>query len=318
VKNYTFVDYCTQGYSAFVAILVLLFHNGTVPAWPSIVAAHVAAIALTHVLIHSHAANRTNKALEFLRHFYPVLLYTWFFCETGLLNRMFFTQYLDPAVIRLEETLFGCQPSILLMDKLPYLAISELFYASYFSYYIMIAGIGIALYIRERRHFFHYVSVVSFVFYICYIIYIYLPVIGPRHFFGEMGASLPADLARYDLEALYPEAVQKGFFFKLMGIIYVLAEAPGAALPSSHVAIALTTVFFSFLYLRRIRYIHLAIAILLCISTVYCRYHYAVDVVAGVITAAVLVPCGNWLYFRLRSPALERKLILGPGIAGNN
>jgi membrane-associated phospholipid phosphatase len=84
-------------------------------------------------------------------------------------------------------------------------------------------------------------------------------------------------------------------------------EAPGAALPSSHVAVALCTVFFSFRYLRRIRYLHLAVALLLCLSTVYCRYHYVVDALAGLAAAALLIPTGNWLYLKfsqrdLRSP----------------
>jgi hypothetical protein len=57
-----------------------------------------------------------------------------------------------------------------------------------------------------------------------------------------------------------------------------LFESPGAALPSSHVAVAVCTVYFSFRYLPRIRYLHLIMAILLCGSTVYCRYHYVVDV----------------------------------------
>jgi len=70
-------------------------------------------------------------------------------------------------------------------------------------------------------------------------------------------------------------------------------------LPSSHVAIALTTVYFSFRYLRLIRWLHLAVAVLLCLSTIYCRYHYAVDVLAGLITVAVLLPFANWLYFKL-------------------
>jgi membrane-associated phospholipid phosphatase len=42
--------------------------------------------------------------------------------------------------------------------------------------------------------------------------------------------------------------------------------------------------------------VHLVAAILLCISTVYGRYHYVVDVVAGIAAAAVLVPLGDWLY----------------------
>ena len=97
---------------------------------------------------------------------------------------------------------------------------------------------------------------------------------------------------------VYPEAVQAGVFFRLMGWVYRVFEAPGSALPSSHVAVALCTVFFSFRYLRRIRYVHLAVAVLLCLSTVYCRYHYAVDVLGGLVTAAVLIPAGNWLYFK--------------------
>jgi hypothetical protein len=32
VKNYTFVDYATQAYLALVGLLILLFHNATVPA----------------------------------------------------------------------------------------------------------------------------------------------------------------------------------------------------------------------------------------------------------------------------------------------
>ena len=90
-----------------------------------------------------------------------------------------------------------------------------------------------------------------------------------------------------------------------MAWIYRVFEAPGAALPSSHVAVALCTVFFSFRYLRRIRYAHLAVAGLLCLSTVYCRYHYVVDVLAGLVTVAVLVPLGNWLYFKFSQPDLE-------------
>jgi membrane-associated phospholipid phosphatase len=103
----------------------------------------------------------------------------------------------------------------------------------------------------------------------------------------------------------YPESVQAGVFFRIMKWMYRVFEAPGAALPSSHVAVALCTVYFSFRYLRPIRYAHLAVACLLCLSTIYCRYHYVVDVLAGLLAAAILVPLGNWLYFKFRKPELE-------------
>lgn len=301
MKHYTFVDYATQGYSALVAMLILLLHNHTVPGWRWLLAGHAVGLLLVHGLIHWHARQPASQVLDFIRHFYPVLLYTAFFRETGSLNRIFFTQYLDPVVIGWEQALFGAQPSVLFMDRLPYLVVSELFYTAYFSYYIMIAGVGIALFIRNRQQFFHYVSVVSFLFYVCYTIYIFIPVIGPRVFFREIdGYTLPLEFQQFASTDVYPAAIKAGVFYHIMAWIYSIFEAPGSALPSSHVAVALCTVYFSWRYLPRIRHVHLGVAILLCLSTVYCRYHYVVDVLAGMVTAALLVPLGNWLYFKFR------------------
>lgn len=303
MKHYTFVDYATQAYLGLTGLLILLFHNWTIPHWPWFVGAHALAMVLIHALIQFCAVRRRAALIDFFRHFYPVLLYAAFFCETGSLNRMFFTEYLDLPIARFEQQLFGCQPSVLFMHHLPCLPVSEVFYASYFSYYLMIAGVGVALFLRNRQQFFHYVSVVSFLFYVCYAIYVILPVIGSRVFFHQVGGYVaPAELQQMAVSDLYPDAVQAGPFYKLMAWIYRVFEAPGAALPSSHVAVALCTVTFSFRYLRPIRYVHLVVAILLCLSTVYCRYHYVVDVLAGLLTAALVVPLGNWLYFKFGDP----------------
>jgi membrane-associated phospholipid phosphatase len=299
-RHYTFIDFATQGYMALVAGLILLLHGEAVPLWPWLVLAHAATIALVHLLIEGHARRPANRILDFLRHYYPILLYTGFYRETGELNQMTMTGYLDPTFIHVDQSVFGGQPSLTFMESLPFWPVSEIMYASYFSYYIMIAGVGLALLLRDRRQFFHFVSVVSFVFYVCYLIYIFTPVMGPRIFHRVInGYELPAGFQPGGGSEI-PAAVQAALFFKIMGWIYETFEAPGAAFPSSHVAVALTTVYFSFRYLRSIRFIHLAVALLLCLSTVYCRYHYAVDVVAGVITAFVLVLLGNWLYFRFR------------------
>lgn len=302
-RHYTFVDYATQLYQLLVVVLVVLFHNSTVQNWWLVAGLHLVAMAVTHWLVKHYASSPSNKVIGFLRHFYPVLFYTWFFTETGRLNRMFFTEYMDPLVIRWDQYWFGCQPSVLFMHRLPYLPLSELFYLSYFSYYIMISGIGIALYLRNRAQFFHYVSVVSFVFYVCYTIYIFIPVIGPRVFFREIhGYDLPDDIQALAPTDTYPANLKVGPFFQIMAWVYRNFESPGAAIPSSHVAIALCTLFFSYRYLPKIRGLHTVMVALLCLSTVYCRYHYVMDVVAGVGTAALLVPLGNWLFRKLHSP----------------
>lgn len=303
-KHYRFVDYATQGYTLFVALLILFFHNGTVRGWTWLVAGHTVCLIGVHLLVEWHARRPQQPVLNFLRHFYAVLLYTGLFRETGELNRMFITNYIDPLVIGWDQALFGCQPSMLFMDALPHVWVSELFYISYFSYYVMIGGVGLALFFRDRLQFFHYVSVISFVFYCCYAIYIFIPVVGPRLFMREIeGYALPEAVWNLSPVHDFPAAVQKGPFFHIMAWIYEVFEAPGAALPSSHVAIALSTLYFSFRYLPKIRHIHLVMAVLLCASTVYCRYHYVVDVFAGMLTVGLLLPLANRLYWRFEHKA---------------
>lgn len=298
MKHYTFIDYATQGYIALVALLMVLLHNHTVPAWPWLVAVHLVCLALVHLLIQTAAARPANRVLDLFRHFYPVLLYAGFYRETGTLSQMLHEGHLDAVFIRLDQLVFGCQPSREFMLTFPSVWVSELFYFSYFSYYIMIGGVGLALFFRNRPAFYHYVSVVSFVFYALYLTYIFLPVIGPRIIYTDIAPFDPPPEALPVAGWTFPEPVLNGPFHQLMGVIYHYFETDGAAFPSSHVAIALVTVYFSFCYLRRIRWFHLVMAILLCLSTVYCRYHYAVDVVGGALTTAVLLPLGNWLYRR--------------------
>jgi membrane-associated phospholipid phosphatase len=297
VKGYTFADYATQGYLVFVGALIAVFHDSTVPHWGWLLAAHAGAIAAIQALVWVGRGAKLSTSLLFLRHFYPVLLYAGLYAETGWLNQMIIKGYLDPAIIGLDQQIFGGQPSLSFMQAFPYLLVSETFYAAYFSYYLMIGGIGIALYLRNRPAFFRYISVMCFVFYVCYLVYIFVPVVGPPLFFRSVsGYTLPPGLQNLAENYSYPAAVKSGIFFRIMKWIYEVFEAPGAAIPSSHVAIALCTVFFSFRYLRAIRWIHLVMAVLLCLATVYCRYHYGADVLAGVITAALLIPMGNWLY----------------------
>lgn len=302
-RPYLFVDYATQCYLALVGLIVLCLHGRAVPLWPLWLAAHAVAIGLIHGLIRFQAARPGRRVPDFLRHFYPMLLYGPFYWETGKLNHMLVPGFLDPSFIRLEARLFGVQPGLAFMDRLPCLAVSEIFYAAYFSYYLMIAGVALALFLRNRGQFLHYVSVISLVFYVCYLIFIFAPVVGPLIFFREIpGYRLPADVQLAAAPA-FPAAVQAGLFYRLMEWVYRPFDAPGASFPSSHVAVAIGTVYFSFRYLRRIRWPHLVAVILLCAATVYCRYHYAVDVAAGALTAAALIPLGNWLHFKFEKPS---------------
>jgi hypothetical protein len=298
MRRYTFIDYATQGYILLVALIILVLHGTSVPDWQWRIATHLGVVGLVHLLIAVHARRPANRPLDFLRHFYPILLYAWLYGESGKLNQMLFPGYLDAHFLRLEQAFFGWQPGLELMSRFPARIIAEVLYAAYFSYYIMIGGVGLALLLRDRRQFAHYISVVSFVFYACYLTYTFVPVVGPRILCDNIVPNPPLDAIGLTAPPTVPESVAAAFSYQLMALIYDHFETPGAAFPSSHVAVAIVTVYFSFLYLRRVRWFHLTMVALLCVATVYGRYHYVADIVAGAATAGALIPAGNWLHRR--------------------
>ena len=298
-SSYRLVDYATQVYLLLVGLLILIFYSAEPTLRLLMPAIHLAVILCIHLLIIGHARYSLHRVLTGLRFAYPILLFTFFYMQSEALNLVFVKGYLDGFFIRLEDNLFGMQPSIRFMEALPHLIVSELFYMFYFSYYLMVIGVGLALYLRNKEQFFHYISVISILFYICYLLYIFLPVIGPPVFYTDIPAYPDQDnLPYYPLQ--YPPQVTDGIFFNIMKVIYRWFEGYGAAFPSSHVAVAIGTLYFSWRYLPRIRYPHLGAVVGLSLSTVYCRYHYVVDVIAGVILAALVLPLGEYLHRRIR------------------
>jgi membrane-associated phospholipid phosphatase len=296
-RNYRFVDYATQGYLFLVGVLILFFHKGRVPHPQMFLLAHGAGILVIHAFVVGSARWPENRFFSFFRHFYPLLLYAFLYRESEQLNFLFVDKYLDPAFIALEERIFGFQPAVAFMSAFPQPWVSEFFFMSYFSYYVMIAAVGLALYFRRREEFWHYLAVLSFVFFVCFLAFIALPVAGPPAFYMEIPKYLDQQrLPYYPLE--FPPSVTLGPFFHLMGFLYSTFETGGGAFPSSHVAAAICVLFLSWRYLLRARYLILAATVALSFATVYCRYHYALDVFAGAATAGVLIPLGEWLYRR--------------------
>jgi membrane-associated phospholipid phosphatase len=296
-RSYRFVDYATQAYLFLVGILILFFHRGRVPHFYLYLVAHGIGILLIHAFVVASARRPENRFYSFFRHFYPLMLYAFLYRESEQLNLMFVDKYLDPAFIALEERIFGFQPAVVFMSAFPHPWISEFFYMSYFSYYVMIAGVCLALYFRRREEFWHYLALLSFVFYVCFLAFMFLPVAGPPAFYMEIPRYLDQQrLPYYPLE--FPASVTLGPFFYVMGFLYSLFETGGGAFPSSHVAAAVCILFLSWQHLFRVRYLILAATLALSVATVYCRYHYAVDVFAGALTAAALLPIGERLYRR--------------------
>ncbi|MDD5772310.1 MAG: phosphatase PAP2 family protein [bacterium] len=267
-------DKFTLGYLITVLIIILCFPeipNGTI-----FILAHLFVIAAIFLLIYLFEKKQDSKIIRFFRFWYPAVLYTFLYEETGRLNHIIYKENLDVFFQNIEFSVFRSQPSIWLSEKFSYLWLKEIFQFFYFSYYLLIPVLGLILYFKDLKKFQHFIFVTSFTFYFCYLIYIFLPVVGPLIF------ELPK--------------MEGVVFVPLMNFIYAYAEKPGAAFPSSHVAVALIIVFFSYKYNRKYFYFFMIDVIFLAIATVYGGYHYVIDVFAGIVTAVGCYYSGNYVY----------------------
>jgi membrane-associated phospholipid phosphatase len=226
--------------------------------------------------------------LAFIRSYYPILLFLYFFESTSATNRVFFTDWLDPFFLSIDKAIWGYLPSLEWGIRYGAKWISEWLHFAYFSYYLMIGGLPILFYIKRRKALNELVFVLSLVFYFCYFIFSWLPVIGGR---------------------FYPQAMQwtvemgGGLFSDLMAKIYTWSPHLGGAFPSSHIAIALVLSLQVFKYFKAVGSVCLFLTFFLSIATVYCHYHWFIDAVFGVLTGLL----GYWAAQKIFKHLAENK-----------
>jgi membrane-associated phospholipid phosphatase len=124
---------------------------------------------------------------------------------------------------------------------------------------------------------------VVFSFYLYYVIYAILPVAGPQYYF----------------DTIANEPIPPYFFGKIMHHILLNVEQPTGAFPSSHVGLAIILNYIAFKHLKTLFYISLPFVIGICFATVYLKAHYAVDVLAALISAPIFIWISSLVYNRL-------------------
>ena len=224
-----------------------------------------------------------------------MLLLAWWYPDTYEFNRMF--PNLDHIFARWEQDLFGCQPSLLFCSHIGGAVFSELMDLGYSSYFPMIVLVTVYFFGWRYKEFGRASFVILASFFIYYIIYILLPVAGPQYYYNAVG---PGEIARGNFpdighyfathqDALASPGYKEGFFYRLVADAHAAGERPTAAFPSSHVGVS--TILMLLVWSsnnRKLLLFLLPFYVLLCLSTVYIYAHYAIDVLAGWLSALLL------------------------------
>lgn len=219
---------------------------------------------------------------------------SWWYPDTYMLNRVL--PNLDHHFAQLEQTVFGCQPALLFSQKMPWAVWSELMYMDYSSYFLLLVVVTLYYFFRRYQELQRVFFVIIGSFFAFYVIFDLLPVTGPQYYYLAAGldniaAGVFPNVGDYFLthdEMMTMPGYQDGWFYQFMLHAHATGERPTAAFPSSHVGV---TIVLLLLALRtKSRWLSWLVGIMLalmCLSTVYIRAHYAIDVIGGLIVGII-------------------------------
>jgi len=188
---------------------------------------------------------------------------------------------IDPLLIKLDFLLFGFNPTVAL-EKITFPLLTDLFQLAYTSYYFLPVSLGIVLKVKGKEAAFdRSLFMLMLCFYLSYVGYLLFPAIGPRFTL--------AHLQHTELKGLIMAGPIQEFLNRIEGI-------KRDAFPSGHTGIALTVLYLAHRYEKTLFRIFMPVVAALIFSTVYCRYHYVVDVIGGIVLTGITILFGEVWY----------------------
>jgi len=226
---------------------------------------------------------RLPSSIRLLVDFYPAAFLPLVFESLGPLIAAARGPARDDLLIAADRALFGVDVTVWL-ERFVRPALTDLSYLFYVSYYFIALALGGALWRRAPAAARRFVFTISLCYYVSYAGYFTIPAFGPRVSQREM----------YDV-SLETSPVSRS----IARTIDRLEKTKLDVFPSGHTMIAVAVLLVAYRRERRLFWFLLPFAAGLIVSTVYCRYHYVVDLIAGGLLAWATVPLGERLYDRL-------------------
>jgi len=188
---------------------------------------------------------------------------------------------IDPLLIKLDYAIFGFYPTVM-AEKFANPLLTDVMQLAYCSYYLLPITLGVFLKIKgEDPAFDRSLFLIMLCFYLSYIGYMLMPALGPRYTIAHLQST---DLSGYLIAG------------RLQDLLNRLEGIKRDAFPSGHTGIALTVLYLSHIHAKGLFRFFFPCVIALILSTVYCRYHYVVDVLGGILLALITIFFGEAYY----------------------
>jgi membrane-associated phospholipid phosphatase len=260
------------------------------PVWAGLLATYVALAAA--VLIAALYRTRVGPAKKgfYLSVVATVITVLFIFNSLGALIAGIHKTTFDARLIAVDHALFGVHPTVWL-ERLSNPLLTGLLQFAYISYYFIPVSLGVVLIARGRFGEFEEVLFgILLCFYLSYVGYLLVPAIGPRFTLSHLQTG--------DLQVSpFIKTIQNG--------LNSLEKNKTDAFPSGHTAVSLMTLYYAWKKREKKLFAGLIPVVAgLIISTVYLRYHYVIDVIAGIALTGLTIAL---------APGLQRLLSTAPG-----
>jgi len=247
--------------------------------------------------------NRTNHnfTLDILHNFYIVPLMLLVFKQMFFYIPVIHPHDYDQLLIQWDKAIFGINPTQWLYQfRNPLL--TEILQLCYMSFFFHAIVQGVEMYITGKKDEVKTIArTIAFGLFVSYFLYLVLPAAGPRFTLHEY-STINQELPGIWLTEWFRTVVDSGDNIAL-GELNPMAVVNRDCMPSGHTMITVMNIVIAFRFRSRLRWVFLVVGSLLIFSTVYLRYHYVVDVIAGILFAVIVL----WLEPKIWRKFLEKK-----------
>jgi len=272
------VDKLILAYTAFAVALILYGWNRLPEAW-SLLTAHTAAVTL--LVVEVKFPNRTSWLF---RNWYPLPYVASCYKEMALLVPAVRGTDLDPWLANLDYRFWHVNPTVWL-ERIQTPALTEFLQIVYTLFVPAVLLVPCLLWKKRRYAEFQYLAfLIAIGFLASYAGYMVVPARGPRF--------LLAHLQHVPLKGLW-------LFQAMQSTLDRLESAHYDCFPSGHTELTILAWWSSRTLSNRLFRAYFAYTLCIIFATVYLRYHYTVDLLAGAVLAFVLIRFTPVLYRRL-------------------
>lgn len=277
----TSADVVTVTFLICLSVVEIIFHN-RIDLWYVLIIRNAAAV-LFIVNIAQYVDRRKERAspiIRLVREWYLVPAILFIYTQASSIAYSLHGRDYDDILIGIDRFLFGLDPTVWAY-RFAHPVITEILQLAYSSYYLFFIALFFELYRRRNRTDFHSgAMMIVYGFYLSYIGYLLVPAVGPRftlHDFFLYDKELPGIL----LTPILRDVINAGGGIA-EGVSNPIDFVHRDAFPSGHTQLTLTAMYLAFTRRSMHRWWLLVVGSLLIIATIYLRYHYMIDVVAGV------------------------------------